>query len=285
MCYSNLVSLKFIDMKNRSTSSQDSCFNEILFENRNKNYGAYVLRTEEGKTLTQSLFIGLAFFAAISITPLMIGAFTSKDVIATPEIPGHVLSPVDPPITVPPVATPVSPPKSPEAAVSLEVPTPTLNPPIETPPASVNQIKDSNIGTENVVGEPAMQSYTPPVKSSNSATPPVTVPPKPVNNDPVSVVDVQAGFLGGIDTFRSKVVQNFGTDHFEGAGELMKTTVTFIVEKDGTISNIKANGKDSQFNAEAERTIKKIKGKWSPAKLNGENVRSYFKFPISMQFE
>ena len=40
-----------------------------------------------------------------------------------------------------------------------------------------------------------------------------------------------------------------------------------------------------RFNKEAEKTIKGIKGKWNPAKFQGENVRSYFRFPISMQFE
>lgn len=272
-------------MKNRSTSAQESRFNEILFENRNKNYGAYVLRNEESKTLTQSLFIGLSLFAAVSLSPLMINAFTDKIPVPTTLDPGHVLSPVETPDEVPPVAPQVIPPKSTEASVSLAVPTHTANPPVETPPASVNQIKEANIGTENVAGDPPSSPYAAPVAGIGTATPPASAPPKPVNNDPVTVVDVEAGFVGGINAFRTKVVQSFGTEDFEGADKLMKTTVTFIVEKDGSISNIKANGNDAQFNAEAERTVKKIKGKWSPAKLRGENVRSYFKFPISMQFE
>ena len=124
-----------------------------------------------------------------------------------------------------------------------------------------------------------------PVIETPAVTAPVVIQPKPVDNTPATKVDVQAGFNGGIDSFRSKVVQNFSTADFEGTGELMKTTVTFIVEKDGTISNVKATGSDRDFNAEAERTIRTIKGKWTPAKLNGEHVRSYFKFPISMMFE
>jgi len=106
-----------------------------------------------------------------------------------------------------------------------------------------------------------------------------------VDNTPVDRVDVEAGFNGGINSFRAQVVQNFNSEDFDDSFGLMKTTVTFIVEKDGTISNIKANGSNKDFNAEAEKSIKKIKGKWTPAKLNGAYVRSYFKFPISMQFE
>ncbi|RZJ50516.1 MAG: energy transducer TonB, partial [Chryseobacterium sp.] len=69
-------------------------------------------------------------------------------------------------------------------------------------------------------------------------------------------------------------------------GDVMKTTITFIVEKDGTISGLKADGRDSDFNAEALRTIKAVKGKWIPGKnKNGDAVRSYFKFPITMKFD
>ena len=272
-------------MKNLSTSSQEFRFNEILFENRNKSYGAYVLRNEEGKTMQKALFIGLSLFAAVSIAPLLLNTLGAAEEIPQPVPPEHVLKNVDRPDALPPVAAPVMPPRSPETTVSLEMPTPAVNPPVETPPASLTQIKDANIGTENVIGEPATQTYTPPVSTPGTAAPTQPVPPMTVNNDPVSVVDVEAGFVGGINTFRTKVVQNFGTDQFEDAAGLMQTTVTFIVEKDGTISNIKANGKHAQFNAEAEKTIKKVKGKCSPAKLRGENVRSYFKFPISMMFE
>ena len=37
-------------MKNFLHPDKEFRFNEILFENRNKNYGAYVLRNEESKT-------------------------------------------------------------------------------------------------------------------------------------------------------------------------------------------------------------------------------------------
>jgi protein TonB len=53
--------------------------------------------------------------------------------------------------------------------------------------------------------------------------------------------------------------------------------VVFLISKQA--------GANADFNKEAEKVIKNIKGKWNPAKLGGQNVRSYFKFPISMQFE
>ncbi|KAF5276597.1 hypothetical protein FQR65_LT16304 [Abscondita terminalis] len=77
---------------------------------------------------------------------------------------------------------------------------------------------------------------------------------------------------------------NFDNGSVEGEGTL-KTTVTFVVERDGSLTDIKASGANSDFNREAERTIRSIKGKWKPGKLNGEPVRSRFKFPVTMNFE
>ena len=72
---------------------------------------------------------------------------------------------------------------------------------------------------------------------------------------------------------------------FEDSGEVLKAVVTFVVEKDGTLSQLKVTGVNPEFNREAENAIKSVKGKWIPAKLDGKVVRSYFKFPISMDFD
>lgn len=271
-------------MNNLMNSNSEFNFNEVIFENRNKTYGAYVLRNEEGNMLTKALLVGVAFFATVAITPLLINSFTA---LAPPivEDNGHTLTPVDNiPDDVKPPVSPVIPPKTIEQTVTLELPTPTRDTKRETPATSVSDLKDAKIGIENIDGVPPTISISPPVVQNVVVVPPI-VAPKPVSNAPSTKVDVEAKFNGGIDAFRNKVVQNFDAGKFEGSGGIIKTTVTFIVEKDGTISGISATGPDAGFNREAEKTVKYIKGKWMPAKLNGENVRSYFNFPISMQFE
>lgn len=271
-------------MKNFLTSETDARFNEILFENRNRNYGAYVLRSEEGMILTKSLLIGVSLFAAMALTPLIINSFMVKEIVTPAPRDVHELTPILPqkdkePVVVKPLA-PVAPKVN---TYDSRVATPTKDA-RETKPVTADQKINAVPGTETSLDNPPV--LHPPVIE----VPPITAPivpqtPKPVDNTPATKVDVQAGFNGGINSFRKKVVQNFNTGDFEGTGEVMKTVVTFIVEKDGTISSIKASGADRDFNAEAERTIRKINGKWTPAKLNGEYVRSYFKFPISMMFE
>lgn len=271
-------------MKNFMNVDRESRFNEILFENRNKKYGAYALRMDEGRILQKSLFIGIAFFASLSVLPLIVNSLKGAEIITElpPEIaynPRYI--PDEPPVVVTPVV-----PNVPVNTVSLEVPTPTKNPEKQTTIPPVSERDDAVIGPETIEGPPPT-TFKPPVV--NVVVPPSVVkPPVVINSEPGGIptrVDVEASFNGGINAFRSKVVQNFDGGNFDGTGNLIKTTVTFVVEKDGTISGIKASGPNAEFNKEAESTIKNIKGKWLPAKLDGKNVRSYFNFPISMQFE
>ena len=107
------------------------------------------------------------------------------------------------------------------------------------------------------------------------------------NDDNVvhKTVEEEAEFpAGGVDGFRNKIQQNFDQEAVEGEG-VLTTTVSFVVEKDGSITQIKAAGSNADFNREAERVIRSIKIKWKPGKIGGKNVRSRFNVPLKMKFE
>lgn len=272
--------------------NQEFRFNEVLFERRNKEYGAYVLRNESDRILTKALFVGVSILAAVSITPFVINAFNAESSVHIPTDGPPVvikLDRVDRPDTPPMKIEPVKPTTPPNVKTydAREI-QPTRN------AVEVDKEErpiDAIAGTQdNFKGEAAKTDYipTPPVIGTgpvinNTVQPPVVVP-EVEDKTPRTKVDVEAAFEGGIDAFRNKVMNKFDASGFENEG-VIKTTITFIVEKDGTISGIKADGMNGDFNSEALRTIKSIKGKWTPAKVKGESVRSYFKFPISMKFD
>lgn len=259
---------------------------EILFENRNKNYGAYALRNNADHILTKSMFLGIGVFAMIAITPLLINVFKSTEPIVTvPEPPPFVITEVNDPPEVPPVVHVTPPAQTNVNTIDSRLVTPTRNAKVETVMPKQSDYKDAVVGIENVIGEPPVITSNPPVINTFPENKTEIGPPKPVDNSPKTRVDIEAKFTGGIDAFRNTVVNKFDTSVMDGTSETVRTTITFIVEKDGTISDVKASGPNSDFNRQAEKTVKAVKGKWIPAKLNGENVRSYFKFPITMQFE
>ncbi|WP_294232006.1 energy transducer TonB [uncultured Chryseobacterium sp.] len=279
-------------MKNMH-QNQEFRFNEILFEHRNKEYGAYVLRNESDRILTKALFIGVSLLAAFSLTPLVIKAFQSEPV-KDPKIyeKTHIFKQVTTPEKDPPAT--VKPQPAPEKIKTIDktVPEPKAivrNEKKETTPKDEqNAVVSTQTSNGKEVTTPTYVPTTPNIGTGPviSTTPPMIV----TKEDPNKIttgdeLGQEAGFIGGIDAFRNKVINNFDSSGLT-SDEVMKTTVTFIVEKDGTISAIKANGSNADFNEEAIRTIKSIKGKWIPGKnKRGESVRSYFKFPISMKLD
>ena len=75
--------------------NKDFPLDEILFNGRNKKYGAYVIRNESGTILLKALFIGLAFCATIAVTPFVINAFKPSYIVQRPVGIEHILMPVD----------------------------------------------------------------------------------------------------------------------------------------------------------------------------------------------
>ena len=273
--------------KNFFTYDLHQALNEVVFEKRNKEYGAYALRNEANVFLKKALYIGVGLFGLLAMTPLVIANLKPK-AIENPVFVDINIKDLNLPEDVVERPIPrVIPPKAP-----VQVKTQSLTPPTPTRDAvkeeTINQkVDDAVISTTTTPGVAVTNPNQHVANGTENGKEIVKeTPAKPNPNDIIRDVDVEADFIGGVNAFRTKVLQNFDSSVIENeTGEVVKAVVTFVVERDGTISNIKVSGANTDFNKEAEKTIKGIKGKWNPAKFQGENVRSYFRFPISMQFE
>ena len=109
---------------------------------------------------------------------------------------------------------------------------------------------------------------------------------------------------GGINGFRQLVASKFNIDKVNPYQHLpieyvkkiqqmilqnkptpdiqLMTTVKFIVEPDGSLSNISAKGENQSFNEEAELAVKAIQVKWIPGEVNGTKIKSLYSMPIKM---
>lgn len=271
-------------MKNLLHPFGKDSLDEIVFENRNKAYGAYALRSGYSSDLTKSLFIGIAFAASLAIVPMLVNYFTNKNtdiIYVCPQV--FDLTPIDEPQPQP---QSVSVPQNIKTVKSPEY-VPTRFVKNDQPAPDKKDFENAAIGIETKPGTETTLPVAPPI----SVAPPTNIPYKAPATQPaedenkiVDKADLAANFKGGIDTFRKKVSQNFDTSAVAEAG-MVSATVTFVIEKDGSISNIKVAGENPDFNKEAERTIKSIKTKWTPAQLNGKTVRFSFRMPISMRIE
>lgn len=276
-------------MKNLLLSLRTNDLDEVVFANRNKSYGAYALRNDYSNQLTKALFVGIAFFAAVSAVPLVMNAFTSEVLLPKDDFSGReilVINDTETPKPKPDNTTParVKTVANPEVTPVREIRKKTSLP-------TKKDFEGAAIGSETKDGPETTIAVAPPISVGPPAvTPyqPPVAPSAPVEDPNVIIdgakADVAADFKGGINAFRQKVAQGFDTSSIDQSG-VVSATITFVVEKDGSISNIKITGANADFNQEAERTVKSIKTKWTPAQLKGKAVRSSFRMPISMRIE
>ncbi|WEK68910.1 MAG: energy transducer TonB [Candidatus Chryseobacterium colombiense] len=106
-------------------------------------------------------------------------------------------------------------------------------------------------------------------------------------NGKVRMDDEKPAFfpLGSI-TLQNMISKNFKMKNvITHNAEQISCDLTFIIDREGSMTEIKAIGSNDSFNKEAERAISKIKQKWSPAEINGQKVRYRFKIPLSVKFD
>lgn len=87
----------------------------------------------------------------------------------------------------------------------------------------------------------------------------------------------------GTDTFRNMLLKNFRTDKISDSSDI-HCDLLFVIDKEGNISDIKANGTNKEFNNEAVLALSQVKEKWIPAKLNGVPIKYLMRVPLDMKF-
>ncbi|PQA94494.1 hypothetical protein B0A69_08490 [Chryseobacterium shigense] len=103
-------------------------------------------------------------------------------------------------------------------------------------------------------------------------------------NKPV-VFEKSADYPGGFNTLRQEIANLFYTDGVYSEVKTVKTDVDFIVEKDGSISNVHAQGNNFTFNRQAEIALYSISEKFLPAIIKGETVRHQLTLPLTLTIE
>ena len=79
------------------------------------------------------------------------------------------------------------------------------------------------------------------------------------------------------------IAKNVDTKKIKGS-DVVKCELKFFIEKDGSISDIKTIGSNSDFNREVVNAVSKIKKKWQPAESKGEKIRYQYRIPVTMIF-
>jgi protein TonB len=257
---------------------------DIVFEGRNKQYGAYDLRKTYDSRIKKALLITGGLIVLIflgSVFANIIGK-NKTDQIEVLDTQMAEIKKND----APPPPPPPPPPKAP--------PPPEINQIKFTPPKivkdeevkedeKIEEIKeDQVISNKTVESDNKVAIVQAPVEDKGTQ---VVEAPKGDDEDKIfTKVENEAAFPGGEAAWRRYLEKNLNasTPVDNGAPEgTYQVIVKFIVSKDGSISDVQAESKHGYgMEDEAVKIIKKGP-KWTPALQNGRNVNAYRRQPIT----
>ncbi|MES2330764.1 MAG: energy transducer TonB [Bacteroidota bacterium] len=244
---------------------------DILFDGRNKKYGAYQLRRTYDRRIGYAL--SGTFFLCLLFTVGSILANGKKKTIIENYGPVVELTDIEPPAKPKEIPKPIEKPAPAMAMVKNVVPV--IVPDIKIPPE--DEIKPEEelvgqIGDKDVKGI-VTDIVTPPVEQKGLAL----ESPHAAQGDEPGFITTQmtAQFPGGVDGWRKYLERNLNKDLPSDNGAPAGTytvTVSFVVDINGMISDVKAeNDPGYGTAAEAIKVIKKGPN-WSPAEQNGKKV-------------
>src|SRR5215831_11320208 len=261
---------------------------DIIFEGRNKDYGAYELRKTYNKRLATALiimagiiaFIGIAYF----VSNAMGNSGKNKDVVVQ-DVQLQEVKQEDKKEPPPPPPPPKPPP--PKVEITKFTPPKIVKDeevkPEEKPP-EVEKLEETKIGNINQEGEKD-QGIAHPVQDEGKG---VIEAPKKDETDydkTLTKVEIESDYPGGASAWQRYLNKSLRYPQEAIDNEIQGTVVVqFIVDKQGNVSDVEAISGPNELRDEAVRVIKKS-GKWTPAVQNGRQVKSYKKQPIVFKLE
>ncbi|MBB5394209.1 energy transducer TonB [Mucilaginibacter sp. AK015] len=257
---------------------------ELVFANRNKSYGAFDLRRHYGDNTVKAMIIAFTTIITAATMYTYIVGKTPTDIVKTIVV---ELPPIQPPkIDIP--KKPEQPVKAtPPAKQMPAVSTTKALPPVVAPDALAKEDPPRNIDINGEVG---------PITAKGTGTvAPIVEPPATNGGGGVEpVVDNTIHGTGGLEFMPEPVGGAAAWSKFlsknlrfpaqaQDAGKGGRVLVSFVIEKDGRLSDITVqNGAGYGMDEEALRVLRLAKP-WKPGMQNGQPVRVRYVIPLNFQ--
>lgn len=280
-------------------SLYESKWINLVFENRNKEYGAFQLRQETTKTSFKALTLGILLCTALIVIPNLLHVFNGKEISIPVDVDWSKtviqLDEIYQAEKQAKAAAPAPPPAQSQSTTDVIDTKQLINPTVvsatQATPATTYTLDRTNpvenpsngmttSGSEGGVigGVEGGTINGNGVGTGNGDTNGTEI----VNS---GVLDRKPEFPGGIEKFYRYVGNHFVSPTMEESRNV-RITVSFVVEKDGSMTDIKVlNHPGAALEREAVRVLKSIKAKWSPGIYNAKPVRTAYNLPIVVQIE
>ncbi|MDQ6844090.1 MAG: energy transducer TonB [Bacteroidota bacterium] len=257
---------------------------DILFDGKNKEYGAYDLRKSYNKRVSISLIITIGIIAILLIGSVIAGNYSPKDLqhIEGPDVVIKAFKPVE--LPPPPPPPPILPPPPPAAAsVAYLPPVISKDKDVVNPPPEIREILNATIDVKTVEGNKNPDYIRPPenLTGSQVLATPVAKKKEDVEFFPI---EINASFPGGVGEWTKYIKKEIqrNSDEFTEA-DFGTCVVKFIVDKAGKVSQVEAvTMKGTKLADIAVNAIRKGPD-WIPARQNGAYVNAYRLQPVVLK--
>ncbi len=272
-------------------SDKDKNIDDLIFEHRNKSYGAYLLRSVYSKNMSKGMIAGLLTFLLMIATPFIYAKYQEWKLSQLEDLSLTEVTLAEPPSIDPKKPPPPPPPKIDPPPIKDQI---KFVPPVvkkdeevvdEEPPAKVEDLKDKEVAQETKDGDKDgvdLSLVEPEVKE------PVREAVKEEPEETLNMASVQQKpmFPDGDAALFKYLSENIKYPAIAKENGIMgKVIVSFVVAKTGNIENVEViRGIGGGCDQEAVRVVKGMPN-WSPGKNNGKPVKVKYTLPVSFKLE
>ncbi len=258
---------------------------DILFEGRNKEYGAYDLRKTYNRRISIALIITVALILILFVGSLIANNISAKDDAVEMKVKDLTLEAIQPnePPPPPPPPPPKLPPPPPIATIAFTPPKVVKDEEVIKPPPEVKQIEEAKVDVKTVEGTKDIGIVAPPVEDKGTQVVAAPIEKKEDEDKVFTKVEIEAAFPGGPGAWTKYVTRAIEANQDEFTESDFGTCVVkFIVDKSGKVSAVEATTmKGSKLAEVATNAIRKGPN-WTPAQQNGRYVNAYRLQPVTL---
>jgi protein TonB len=260
---------------------------DIVFDNRNKVYGAYELRSKYSNRLSKALLSTGALILVVLLASFVGSKFNaSQHATPIPITEVKTISLIDDPIVEPP-PPPLKPIEQPKIEMKQFATLRMVNEEIKPDEVmrDIADLADAEISTINLAGEKSGDIISAPIEEENTGV--ITAPQKIEEDKTYIDVQIQATFPGGDEAWRKYISKEIERhiDELQEDGKAGTCVVQFIVDKNGKISDVEALTMKGTKLAELCVNAVRKGPNWTAAESNGIKVKAWRKQPVVFRID
>jgi len=272
-----------LSVDHKNLLAMEKSLNDIVFEGRNKLYGAYALRKGYSQTMQRSVLMGVTLFLLMVMLPNLYARLTpepkASDIAYEVEAQPIDIVPEMPKVLPKEELAPVA--KTVKAVELVVLPDNQVE--IENIPPTVEELETAQPGQETVEGIADLDVIAPPVAAVNSSVS-TAIGVEPKKEETFRTVEQAPEYRGGLAAMGAFLQKNLKyPSQASRAGIQGRVFVEFTVGSDGKVENVTPiKGIGFGCDEEAVRVVKLMQN-WVPGKQSGVPVRVRFTLPIAFQ--